>query len=88
LDLPRPKHTPPLISTSLKTVDTLEIFSIDPDNPVQMSIFLKECEFLIHCGRPFKLDVEMEEGSLYVPVINDSGCLLRVLSTITLHPTP
>lgn len=80
LDLPRSKHTPQLISTNISAGENLKIFSFDLNNPTQLAIFLKGCDFIIHCGRPVRLDVKTEEGSLYVPVITDSGCLLKVLS--------
>lgn len=79
LDLPRNKDTPMLINTSIKAGAKLKIFSIDLNSPVQLSLFTKGCDFLIHCGRPYRLDVKMDEGALYIPVITDSGCLLKVI---------
>lgn len=80
LDLSRTKNTQPLISANIKNGENLKIFSIDLNNPLQVSNFLSGCDFLIHCGRPYKLDVKIEQGSLYIPVITDSGCLIKVLS--------
>ncbi|SHJ24734.1 hypothetical protein SAMN05444280_11454 [Tangfeifania diversioriginum] len=61
--------------------NNLEICKLDPENPGQLRNFLSGCEILIQCGSPLKLGVENSDTQLYVPVIKNTGMLMKAVST-------
>ncbi len=74
------KNYKPVINTGLKAGDNLEIFCMDMDNHVQLTSFIKDCDCLIHCGRPYELEVKTKVGPVYVPLITDTGNILKAVA--------
>ena len=74
---------------SLKNSTHLEIKQLDVENINELEAFIRECEIIVHCGTPFKLDVENPQKELFDPTIRgtenflmlvkDSHCIEKVV---------
>ena len=74
---------------SLKNSTHLEIKQLDVENINELESFIKDCEIIVHCGTPFKLDVENPQKELFDPTIRgtenflmlvkDSPCIEKVV---------
>ena len=67
---------------SLQTLtanQNLEVFRADPGNRDDMIRFVRDCETIIHCGIPYQLKINNATTPVYVPLIQNSGILLKVL---------
>jgi dihydroflavonol-4-reductase len=69
----------PVIRTGLKASDVLQIYSFDFEDHLQLKNFVADCDCLVHCGTPHELDVKVPDGTVYIPVISGTGCLLKAL---------
>jgi dihydroflavonol-4-reductase len=76
--VPRLKDNP-LIDFGLKSHQNIEICHFDPEDELQMSKFINDCEIVIHCGTPMELGIQPNGSPLYIPVIQKMGALLKVL---------
>ncbi len=72
-------HTKPLINTGLMAGENLSYSLIDMENQFQMEDFVRDCDFLIHCGRPYELACKTGVGALYIPLISNTGNILKSL---------
>jgi len=61
--------------------NNLEVCKMDMENGTQLRNFVSECEILIHCGTPLKLSLKNSDIQLYVPVIKNTGRLMKIVST-------
>ncbi len=58
----------------------LEEFHGDLNDLSEIRNFVSDCDVVIHCGTPFRLNKRNEEPQLFVPEIRGTGSLLKVLS--------
>lgn len=58
----------------------LEEFHGDLNVLSEIRNFVSDCNIIIHCGTPFRLNKGNEEPQLFVPEIRGTGSLLKVLS--------
>lgn len=79
--VPKLKHNDFVITTGLKAGENLLFCQINMKNQYQLEDFLKDCDCLIHCGIPYELSVNSGEGSLYIPVVSNTGTLLKSLNS-------
>ena len=73
----------------LKNSTHLEIKQLDVEKINELEAFIKDCEIIVHCGTPFKLDVENPQKELFDPTIRgtenflmlvkDSHCIEKVV---------
>jgi hypothetical protein len=61
--------------------NNLEVCKMDLEDGPQLRNFVSECEILIHCGTPLKLGLKNSDIQLYVPVIKNTGKLMKIVST-------
>ncbi len=59
----------------------LKVFTLDLENPADLQSFVEDCEVIVHCGYPFKLELEAVSKSVYVPVIKGTRNLLKAIKT-------
>ncbi|MGM0619668.1 MAG: NAD-dependent epimerase/dehydratase family protein [Bacteroidota bacterium] len=59
----------------------IKVCKIDLNDATQLQNFISDCEILIHCGTPLKLGIENFDTQLYVPVIKNTGRLMKIVST-------
>lgn len=64
----------------LLTNDYLEEFHGDLNDLSEIRNFVSDCDVIIHCGTPFRLNTRNEEPQLFVPEIRGAGSLLKILS--------
>jgi dihydroflavonol-4-reductase len=79
LEPPGQKKKKSIISTGLKVGDYLQLHTVDFKNTAQLTHLIKDCDFLIHCGMPVKLELKLEKEPVYVPVISDTQYLLQAI---------
>lgn len=58
----------------------LEEFRGDLNDLTEIRKFVHDCDVIIHCGSPFRLNVRNKNSNLFVPEIKGAGPLLKVLS--------
>ncbi len=68
-----------LIKTGLSANINLEVLPIDRHNYSAMRRYFQDCQIVVHCGVPVKLDLQDTHKEVYVPVIQHVRLLLRVL---------
>jgi len=64
---------------SLKNSTNLEIKQLDVENINELIAFIKDCEIIVHCGTPFKLDVENPQKELFDPTIKGTENFLKLV---------
>jgi dihydroflavonol-4-reductase len=63
----------------LKANQHLEKFHGDLNNLAQLREFVRDCNIIIHCGFPYRLNHLNNNAQLFVPEIRGTGPLLKVL---------
>ncbi|MGC9354650.1 MAG: NAD-dependent epimerase/dehydratase family protein [Mariniphaga sp.] len=58
----------------------LEEFHGDLSNLSEIRRFVSDCDVIIHCGFPFRLNNMKDNAQLFVPEIRGTGSLLKVLA--------
>jgi len=64
---------------NLKNSIYLEIKQLDVENIIELEAFIKDCEIIVHCGTPFKLDVENPQKELFDPTIKGTENFLMLV---------
>lgn len=64
---------------SLASHKNLTIFKPESQNPSQLRRFLQDCDILIHCGTPYRLEMDFSGPPLYVPLIKSTGTLFKII---------
>jgi len=70
--------------SELNNADNLEIVSLNTEDINSLKEFVSDCEILIHCGTPFKLEFQDPKTELFDPTIKGTENLLKLLSESTL----
>jgi dihydroflavonol-4-reductase len=83
LVLPNVKHTSPLIKTGLIAGENLMINQFGLENHDRLIKYIGECDFLVHCGSPYKLPLKSAEEPIYVPIITGTGNILRAMKIVS-----
>jgi dihydroflavonol-4-reductase len=83
LVLPSATNSSPLVQTGLIASESLVLHHFGMENHLQLVKFLSDCDFLLHCGTPYKLPLEAFEESVYVPLISGTGHLLRAMKKVS-----
>ncbi len=58
----------------------LEVHETDLISPEQIQKFIEDCEIIIHCGDPMRLDIKSSEIPIYAPVIKRTGNLFKAIA--------
>ncbi len=64
----------------LSHAENLEISPLNVEDINAIQEFIEGCEILIHCGTPFKLDVEDVQKELFDPTVKGTNNFLQVIS--------
>lgn len=59
--------------------EKLTILPLDVQDKKQLRNFISDCEIVIHCGTPFKLEVENPQKELFEPIVEGTRNFLEVL---------
>lgn len=59
--------------------DHLHISELNVEDKTQLKIFVKDCDFIIHGGTPFQLDVKNPQTELFDPTIKGTENFLEVV---------
>ena len=65
---------------NLKHAENLQISPLNVEDIDAIAEFIEGCEILIHCGTPFKLDVEDVQKELFDPTVKGTNNFLKVIS--------
>ncbi len=57
----------------------LEISETELTDVADFQMFIEDCDIIVHCGQPFRLDIKTSEVPIYVPLIKGTGNLLKAL---------
>lgn len=55
----------------------LELVKMNPDEMSEMVEFVKDCDFIVHCGFPVKMNVDFNGSALYIPLVKGTAQLLK-----------
>lgn len=64
---------------TLSSNENLEVCKTNLDTQIELHRFAADCNIIVHCGTPFLLGVDSNETPLYIPVINGTHNLLKVI---------
>ncbi len=64
----------------LPNAENLEIVALKVQNEQELRSFVLGCDSIVHCGTPFKLDVEDAENELFEPTIKGTENLLNIIN--------
>lgn len=64
---------------NLKSNQNLEILKTDLTSFSDFQNFIEDCDIIIHCGYPFRLDIKSSDVPIYVPLIKGTNNLLKAL---------
>ena len=76
VEIPTAAKKPPIIKTGLKAGENLMIYRFDLNNEYLMAEFLEDCNVVVHCGVPYKLNLQVPQ-SVYIPVITCTESLIK-----------
>ncbi len=68
---------------SLTYAEHLEVKQLNVEDLNELKAFVKDCEIVVHCGTPFKLDVENPQKELFDPTIKGTENFLTVVNETT-----
>jgi len=68
---------------SLPNAEHLEVKQLNVEDIKELKAFVKDCEIVVHCGTPFKLDVENPQKELFDPTIRGTENFLTVVNETT-----
>jgi nucleoside-diphosphate-sugar epimerase len=57
----------------------LEIYQSGLSNFADFQKFIDECNIIVHCGYPFRLDIKSTEVPIYIPLVKGTNYLLKAL---------
>lgn len=57
----------------------LEVCPVELTNPEQINSFIKDCEVIIHCGEPFRLNINSSEIPVFVPITRNTQFLFNAV---------
>jgi len=55
----------------------LELVKTNMDEISEVTEFMQNCDFIVHCGFPVKMDVEFNGSALYIPSVKGTAMLLK-----------
>lgn len=55
----------------------LELVKTNLDEISEVTEFMQNCDYIVHCGFPVKMDVEYNGSALYIPSVKGTAMLLK-----------